>query len=163
MKVDWKKSAQLVSLTLTFGLLMGFGSCSHTLDEACRSQIPELEKKLQTAQLDVQDQFSQGRAIASVSQMKAKHLNPDQKSNWQEWAEYRLKEVQIYIDTIEGEGRMSRVSRPIRDELTTVADELVAFDGFTERSQLKYMERSLESAQKHLNKAAQLACTPPQK
>jgi hypothetical protein len=62
------------------------------------------------------------------------------------------------MDVMQGEPGLEKVAEPLHKELSQVAKELVAFDGFMERNQKRFMLRAIESAEAHANTAARLAC-----
>jgi hypothetical protein len=164
-KLRSKSSAQVFLSATAFILLTGFGSCSPHIDEACRREIPQFQKKLETAHLEIKTDYvrPEGRALASVNPgnpaFKGK-LTDEEKAEWQAWAIERLKEVQNYMDIARGESKIGKVHRAIQNELASTANELVSFDGFTQKNQTKFMLRALESAQKHADTAVRLACSP---
>jgi hypothetical protein len=145
-------------------LLTGFGSCSPHIDEACRKQIPEFQKKLETARLEIKTDYTraEGRALASLNEgdeHSLKELTPEEIQQWQFWAEDRLKEVQAYMDIIHAEAKVNKVNRSVQAELAHAANDLVTFDGFAEKKKTRFMVQALESAQKHSDIAARLACS----
>jgi hypothetical protein len=157
-----KSSAQAFLIVIAFGVLTGFGSCSPKIEEACRGQIPDFQKKLESARVEIKTDYvrPEGRALASIDSHLKGHLSEDQKAEWQSWAIERLKEVQNYMDMARGETKVRKVHRTIQTELAHAANDLVTFDGFTQKNQTKFMLQALESAQKHADTAVHLACSP---
>jgi hypothetical protein len=157
-----KTSAQTFLSITAFVILTGFGSCSPRIEEACQRQIPEFTKKLETARAEIKTDYTRpdGRALASTNDRSLKEITPEQIKDWQYWAEDRLKEVQKYMDVVKGEAKVGKVNRSIQAELAHTANDLVTFDGFAEKKKTKLMVQVLESAQKHADIAARLACSP---
>jgi hypothetical protein len=156
-----KTSAQTFLSTVAFVLLTGFGSCSPHIDEACRKQIPEFQKKLETARLEIKTDYvrPEGRALASLKESSVKEPTVEEIKQWQFWAEDRLKEVQEYMDIVHAEAKVNKVNRSVQAELAHAANDLVTFDGFAEKKKTRFMVQALESAQKHSDIAARLACS----
>jgi hypothetical protein len=150
-KILLKPAAQIFLSTVAFVLLTGFGSCSPHVDEACRKQIPEFQKKLATARLEIKTDYTrpEGRALASLEASPIKELTVEEIKQWQFWAEDRLKEVQEYMDIIHAEAKVNKVNRSVQAELAHAANDLVTFDGFAEKKKTRFMVQALESAQKH--------------
>jgi hypothetical protein len=148
-------------LSLTSFLLMGMGSCSTTVEEACRSRIPELQKQFAQATHDVaaiSPVHGASRAIASVgfeSKSRVFDLTRDQKDQWEDWSESRIKEVQQYLDLVRPRSEL----RPAMQPITHLANELVAFDGYVERGQLLLMMESLRRVQQDADTAVALVCS----
>jgi hypothetical protein len=163
-------TTQLVLLGTALSLLFGITACNDAVNEACQTQIPAFQKQLDQASSKLFDQVKPtrhsnsgadsglGRALASSELPLRTRFSIQQKKDWQEWAENRLKEVQKYMDVVQGEVKIGTVHDTVREELSAVAKDLVSVDGFVEVNQARFMEQALEHARQHADNAARLTC-----
>jgi hypothetical protein len=157
-----KVSTQLAIFGTSLFLLFGVMGCNDSVDEACQSRIPTFQRQLDSASTklfeQVQLEHPTGRGLASVALPVKAQLSLKQRHDWQEWAESRLKEVQNYMDVIQGEPKFGQVHETVKDELSEVAKDMVSLDGFSEQNQARFMEQTLEHARQHADNAARLTC-----
>jgi len=157
-----KVTTQLAIFGTSLSLLFGVIGCNDAIDEACQSRIPSFQRQLDSASTklfeQVQLEHPKGRGLASVALPVKAQLSLKQRQEWQEWAENRLKEVQAYMDVIQGEPKIGQVHETVRDELSEVAKDMVSLDGFSEENQARFMEQALEHARQHADNAARLTC-----
>jgi hypothetical protein len=157
----------LICSILPLTLTLGMGSCTTTVEEACRDRFPELKKELVEATEQIANQVAmampehnQNRAIASVSSNDTASLNRgfslsrEQKDQWQDWVEARLVESERFLDFARTRTELTQAREPLA-ELTK---EFVAFDGYVERGQLYRMAESLQHIQDRADTAARLGC-----
>lgn len=164
-----KVITQLLILSTALSLIFFVTGCNDAIVDACQNQIPTFQKQLSFASEKLFDQVrperSSGRAIASVPSSVPSGKLPlrarfsrAQRKEWQDWAENRLKEVQTYMDVVQGEPKIAAVHDAVREELSALAKELVSLDGFVEVNQARFMEQALEHARQHADNAARLTC-----
>jgi hypothetical protein len=157
-----KVTTQLAIFGTSLSLLFGVMGCNDSIDEACQSQIPAFQRQLDSASVklfeQVQLEHPKGRGLASVALPVKAQLSLEQRQEWQSWAESRLKEVQSYMDVIQGEAKIGQVHGAVKDELSEVAKDMVSLDGFSEENQARFMEQALEHARQHADHAARLTC-----
>jgi len=155
-------TTQLVLLGTALSLLFGITACNDAVNEACQTQIPTFQKQLDQASSRLFDQVKptqrSGRSLASSELPLRTRFSIQQKKDWQDWAENRLKEVQKYMDVVQGEAKINAVHDTVREELSAVAKDLVSVDGFAEVNQARFMEQALEHAKQHADNAARLTC-----
>jgi hypothetical protein len=149
-------------------MCLGMGSCSSGLQEACRSQLPELNQQLKAVAHDVAAMTPEGspsRAIASVgaaasgSDQPEKmnrmiHLSDDQRDSWQDWSEKRLVQVEHYLDDV----RMNRELRPLSKPLSDMADQLVRFNGYINQGKVYQAMNVLSQAEDDTETVMRQAC-----
>jgi hypothetical protein len=132
---------------LSLGLCLGLMGCNDGIEQACRNQLPAIQKQLTAIQREVASATPGGygsRAIASVesssdtpsshplSAQEISHLNEvinislDQKSRWNDWSTSRLVEVERDLDFV----KFSSELRPAFAPLTDLAAQLVRFNGY---------------------------------
>lgn len=80
-----------------------------------------------------------GRRPALDSSESPKPVHPKDRESWEKWARERLDEVQKYIDIAESDPRFASSKKT----LSQVANQLVAFYGYTERGQAGLMVATL--------------------
>ena len=157
-----KVITQLVILGTALSVIFGVTGCNDSIDVACHSEIPVFQKQLYSASLKLFEQVKprefSGRDPASASLPIRTCFSLQQRKDWQQWAETRLKEVQGYMDVVQGEPRIGSAHDTVKEELSAVAKELVSLDGFAEENQARYMEQALEHARQHADNAARLTC-----
>lgn len=154
-------------LIITSLFCMGMGSCSTNVEEACRTDIPALQKQFAELSMEVADATPKRdatRAIASVAAPTENYVGDyrnhafnvarAQKDHWEDWSEARLVEAQRYEDFV----RVRTELRPALDHLSALANELVAFNGYVERGQLLRMHESLQRASADVDAAARAVC-----
>ncbi len=141
------------------------GSCSTvTVEEACNSRLPQFQKELsQTAQeVAAVTPLHSSRAIASVASTApdpstlgtVMKLTPDQKDQWQGWAEKHIIETEQYMDFARSRYDLRGALQP----LSSLANELADFDVYVQRGQVYRMLGSLHRASQDADNAVQQAC-----
>jgi hypothetical protein len=157
-----KVTIQLAIFGASLSLLFGFVGCNDSIEEACQSRIPSFQSQLDSASAklfgQVQLERPKGRSLASVTLPVKARLSLKQRQEWQEWAESRLKEIQSYMDIVQGEPKIGQVHDAVKGELSEVAKDMVSLDGFSEENQARFMEEALEHARQHADNAARLTC-----
>lgn len=102
-----------------------------------------------------------GRDLASViapdnapEPQPSPGLSESDRTSWQKWAESYLLEAQQYLDRVPEDSRF----RGARTALTEMANEFVAFHGYTEESKTGKMIHSLEQIQTDGERIDQEVC-----
>jgi hypothetical protein len=157
-----KVITQLIVFGTALSLLFVVTACNDAMNVACQTQIPTFQKQLDSASSKLFDQVKpaqhSGRALASTALPLRARFSLQQKKDWQEWAVNRLKEVQKYMDVVQGEAKIGAAHDTVKEELSAVAKDLVSLDGFAEVNQARFMEQALEHARQHADNAARLSC-----
>lgn len=140
--------------------LSGFGSCSASIHEICSSRLPQFEVQLGAAVASLQPWTGlPNRELASEMPPEIVSTNTmaqQDRDDWQRWAEKQLIESQRYIDSAMrelGDG-------PIRQILSDIANDLVAFHGYSGQGRADKMKTTLERIRERSEQARGLACAP---
>lgn len=153
-------------LMVTSLITMGMGSCSTTVEEACRTKIPALHQEFAKVQVEVAalaPSREANRAIASVSekpqsiiaeQNQIFSLSRETKDRLQQWSEEKLVEAEQYQDLVRSRSEL----RPALQPLSEMADELVKFDGYVETGKVYQVTASLQRAEVHAAEAEKAVC-----
>lgn len=134
-------------------VLCGFGSCSSPLTHVCQTRLPEYERAFDEAELRLKDQLA-SRAIASDSPKN------ETAQAWMKWAVENLKETQHWQDAVESSAASSARTKALKSELSAMANDWVAFHGFTQLGKTRQMSFSLVRIREHTRAARALACAP---
>jgi len=148
-----------ILIFLLFSTLWGCDSA--TLNDACSVQFPNLQKTYEDAILamapwDPRQPVENSRGVASLDGGNHSHpvLQEMDRESWKLWAESRLKEAQTFLDLAQSEPKISSV----RKELSTLANDIVAFHGFTDQGNPGRMIATLNRIQEHSRRVYLLAC-----
>jgi hypothetical protein len=98
------------------------------------------------------------RRIASIAAREARgiELSRDDRRSWQAWAQDRLKETQSAIDLVDARSEL----RPVRQDLTDMANSYVAFDGYAHLSQVDRMLIMLDRIRQRSAHMVETVCSP---
>jgi hypothetical protein len=129
-------------LALAFAL----SGCNITTEEICQQRLPEMQKSLENALEVLRDWHEDraGRDLASLGEKPEPQPTPgmsdSDRASWEKWAEGHLLETQQYLDKVPTDPRF----RGARAALTEMANQFVAFHGYTGESKTGKMIHALE-------------------
>lgn len=129
--------------------VIGTGCATPTVRQTCQSEFVELEKELRVA--------SENFEISTLDRRVASSVENVQLQMWQEWAQDWLIKVQKYIDVIESEPARDGAANA-RMELHHLANNLVAFYGFSLEHKETKMRAVMNLIRSQAPQLRQLAC-----
>lgn len=164
-----------ILIVLSFGMviLSGFGSKLRSVSDVCESdKLQKLDQRFENALVALKPWRSDSigavgkksakRALASTADPELEfvgNLSKRDRESWRVWAEENLKETQQYIDIATAEPDQVQAKR----DLSKVANELVAFHGFSVAGDTDRMIQSLQRIHQYNRNARKTVCTPLKK
>lgn len=147
----------LVSLALLISVQTLLGGCNATLEELCSGPIDEFRAEIKSTYLALNGpQEGSQRALASISDstLQSRALDSESRDKLLKWAEARLLESQTAMDIFENYPER----RVIRDEMSRVANDLVAFHGYCAQGRVNRMIAMLDQIDQRVAKAHSQGC-----
>jgi hypothetical protein len=127
-------------------------SCTASLQELCGRRVPALDREISEALVKL-GPTPGGRALASEKGPVAPLSDAD-RDEWLAWTEKKLREAQITLDDVAAYPQ----ARELRQDLSDMANDLVAFHGYAQAGKAAPMASMLERIQTRSRKAAARAC-----
>lgn len=139
----------IISLGLT-----GFGSCSTSVRDLCRNQLPEFDRSVVVSLTDLQTRFPKLKSRNLAQTGNAPSLSFQARKDFQAWAEKNLKAVQRYADI----ARADPTWLEVRPELNSIAIQLVHFHGYVQKGNVGNMQKTLAAMQASVEKIREFSC-----